>query len=83
MLMQGGELVVEHAGKVKAFDFGNSKGYSVCCAAFYAGNMHHFALHIIIVVSLCAALFICSTYPYSQQALNTRTLDHKQHFCEN
>lgn len=36
--LQGGQLVVEHAGKRKAFDFGNCKGYSVCCAAFYAGQ---------------------------------------------
>ena len=63
MLMQGGELVVEHAGKVKEFDFGNSKGYSVCCAAFYAGNMHQFALQLNTVGTICAASLTCAMYP--------------------
>lgn len=37
-VLQGGQLVVEHAGRKKSFDFRNCKGYSVCCAAFYAGT---------------------------------------------
>ena len=29
--------MVEHGNQRKEFDFGGAKGYSICCAAFYAG----------------------------------------------
>ncbi|KAK9813504.1 hypothetical protein WJX73_003015 [Symbiochloris irregularis] len=37
---QGGELVVQHNGKSKTFDFSAANGYSLCCAAFYADCKH-------------------------------------------
>ena len=37
---QGGQLVVKHQTEQKEFEFGEAKGYSICCTAFYAGEVY-------------------------------------------